>query len=367
MIDFVPLEYYASYFFQIILAISLITYFHTLVLNGYEQKAYIFARSTSLILLLFLIFYIGLRPISGRYFVDMSTYAQTFQQFKNGMKIKPGGDLGFEIFLQTCSQVMTVEIFFLLCAGIYILPLYIASKHYSKEYYFYIFLLLVSSLSFWTYGTNGIRNGMATSLFVLALSYFEKSKVKMVLLFAVSVLFHKSMWLPILALIVSLFVKDTRKYFMFWGLSILLSLVMGGFWVQLFASLGFQDDRLSSYLTTQADPSQFSSTGFRFDFLIYSAAPLGLAYFYVIKKGFNDHVYKHILHTYIIVNAFWIMVIRANFSNRFAYLSWFLMALVVGYPLFKGVFWENQFKKVGTVLLFYYGFTYFMFYYFQLR
>jgi len=366
MIDFIPLKDYAYYFYQIICAIFLITYLHTLVLNGHEQRTYNYNRNLSILLLLFTIPYIGLRPISGRYFVDMKTYAQTFEQFKNGMPIKPGGDLGFELFLKISSQTMTVELFFLMCAMIYIIPLFLAAKNWFPNYYFFAFLLLVGSFSFWTYGTNGIRNGMATSLFIYGLSYVRKNHLKMIVIIALSVMFHKSMTLPALALATTFFLTDTKKYFMFWGLSILLSLVMGGFWVQLFASMGFGDDRLAGYLTAQADPNQFSSTGFRFDFLIYSAAPLALAYFYVIKKGFDDVVYKHILHTYIIANAFWIMVIRANFSNRFAYLSWFLMALVVGYPLFKSIFWDHQFKKIGIVLLAYYSFTYLMFYYYQL-
>src|SRR5690606_25516860 len=232
-------------------------------------------------LLLFTIPYIGLRPISGRYFVDMKTYAQTFEQFKNGMPIKRGGDLGFELFLKISSQTMTVELFFLMCAMIYIIPLFLAAKNWFPNYYFFAFLLLVGSFSFWTYGTNGIRNGMATSLFIYGLSYVRKNHLKMIVIIALSVMFHKSMTLPALALATTFFLTDTKKYFMFWGLSILLSLVMGGFWVQLFASMGFGDDRLAGYLTAQADPNQFSSTGFRFDFLIYSAAPLALAYFYV--------------------------------------------------------------------------------------
>lgn len=367
MIDFIPLKDYAFYFFQIIFIICLITYFHTLVLTGYDQKTFNYNKITTLLLTSFLVLYIGLRPISEYYFVDMATYAETFYQFKNGMEIKPGGDIAFELFLKISSKIMSVEVFFLICAMIYIIPLLKASKNWSTNYYLFLFLLLVASFSFWTYGTNGIRNGMAGSIFILGLSYIRKNHVKMIGLLIISMLFHKSMILPTMALAISFVLTDTRKYFMFWGLSIILSLVMGSFWVQLFTSLGFGDDRLSGYLSAQADPSKFSSTGFRFDFLIYSAAPLALAYFYTIKKGFNDIVYKHILHTYLIANAFWIMVIRANFSNRFAYLSWFIMALVVGYPLFKNLFWNNQFKKVGVVIMAYYAFTYFMFYYYEFR
>jgi len=64
----------------------------------------------------------------------------------------------------------------------------------------------------------------------------------------------------------------------------------------------------------------------------------------------------------LICNAMWIMINTASFSNRFAYISWFLMGLVICYPYLKEVFWEKQFHKIGIITLLYFGFTYFMSY-----
>tara|TARA_R110002051_G_scaffold304626_2_gene374080 strand:- start:2489 stop:3547 length:1059 start_codon:yes stop_codon:yes gene_type:complete len=351
---------------NIILCICGFTFLHTLVLQESDVKVLMYNRWISFVLLVFLLVYIGTRPING-VFVDMTTYAQTFQQFKLGL-IKPGkGDIGFEYFIYYCSQLTSVEMFFFICAFIYVVPLFIACKKWFPKHYFFAFLMLVASFSFWTYGTNGIRNGMATSLFIWALSYLPKNLKAAIPIFALSLMFHKSMLLPLLALGITFIMTDTKKYYFFWLFSIFLSITMGGIWESLFASMGFGDDRLAGYLTAAADAKKFSSTGFRYDFLLYSAAPLVLAYFYVFKKGFSDPLYKHILHTYMIANAFWIMVIRANFSNRFAYLSWFLMALVVVYPLLKEVFWHKQFKKLGIITLVYYGFTYAMYFYYEYR
>ncbi len=363
MIDFVPIEEYSNFFYQFILVICLVTLFHTLVLRGNEVKVINFNRVFALFTLLAVLLYIGLRPING-IFVDMTTYAYSFNQFKNGAAIDPNGDLGFQYFMKFASQIMPVEAFFFLCAFIYIIPLYIACKNWFPYYYFFPFLILIGSFSFWTYGVNGMRNGMATSLFVLALSYVYKNKKLAIFFFILSVSFHKSMLLLLFSYIITYFITDTKKYYLFWFLSIILSLTMGSFWENLFASLGFGDDRLSSYLTATADESKFSSTGFRFDFLIYGAAPLAFAYYYIFKKGFKSIEYNRILHTYIIANAFWIMVIRANFSNRFAYLSWFLMGIVIAYPLFKKEMMPNQFKKIGIITLCYYAFTYAMFNYY---
>ena len=45
------------------------------------------------------------------------------------------------------------------------------------------------------------------------------------------------------------------------------------------------------------------------------------------------------------------MVIKAGFSNRFAYLSWFIYPLVLAYGVIRLHIWEDQDKKAGLILL----------------
>lgn len=362
MFDFVPLNIYSKVFINAIFLTCIMTFVFTSAPEE-DWKTANYSKYGSIILLLFSLLYIGFRPING-VFVDMMTYAQTFQQYRLGA-LHPGeGDVGFEYYIYFATKIMTVEFFFFFCAVIYIVSLFVACRNWFPKYYFFAFLLFLGSFSFWTYGTNGIRNGMATSLFVLGVSYLEKNKMLMCFFLLLAISFHQTIALPLLAFIVTFFVTDTKKYYLFWLLSIVLSLAMGSVWIALFESLGFGGDRLSGYLTN-ADSSKFSSTGFRFDFLLYGAAPLVMAYFYIYKNGFEDKMYKNLLHTYIVANSFWIMVIRANFSNRFAYLSWFLMAIIIIYPLLKQHVWNNQLKKIGIVSMAYFSFTYFMSYYYN--
>jgi hypothetical protein len=56
------------------------------------------------------------------------------------------------------------------------------------------------------------------------------------------------------------------------------------------------------------------------------------------------------------------MVVRAAFSNRFAYLSWFLYPIVFTYPLFRMNIWKDQDRKTALILFAYSGFTFFMFF-----
>lgn len=363
MLDFVPIKYYYDIYYYFVLLLCFITFFHTLILKPNDSKTFILNRTASLLLLIVLLIYIGLRPLNG-IFIDMTTYSHIFERFKYG-RYEIESDYGFYFFVLLCTKYASLKMFFFLSACIYIIPLFKASKNWFPNHYFFVFLLFIGSFSFFMYGVNGIRNGMATSLFVLAISYYKKNNFLMTLFFIFSYSFHTSLLLPIVAFIISNHVPDTKKYYFFYILAILLSITMGGIWENIFANLGFGDERFSSYLTSESDSGKFASTGFRYDFLLYSLAPIILSVFYKFKSGYNNIIYDRILHTYIITNAFWIMVIRANFSNRFAYLSWCFMAIVVIYPLLDKNIWKNQFKKIGYVIVIYYLFTFLMYLYYE--
>ncbi len=108
------------------------------------------------------------------------------------------------------------------------------------------------------------------------------------------------------------------------------------------------------------DMSQFSREGFRWDFLLYSTVPIVMGWYICVKRKIQDNWYNVICTVYCLCNAFWIMVIRSAFSNRFAYLSWFIYPIVIAYPLINLPVWEDQDRKTGIILLAYAGFTFFM-------
>ena len=172
--------------------------------------------------------------------------------------------------------------------------------------------------------------------------------------------FHNSMIIPIAAYACTFFINQPKFYLMIWAACIPISLVGGGVFESIFAGLGFEE-RTAGYLTgDEKMAEQFSSTGFRWDFLLYSLLPILAGYFYIVNMKIKDKLYYSIFGTYAAANAFWILVIRANFSNRFAYLSWFLMAIVIFYPLYKYKMFKNQYVVASLLLLAYFGFTYFM-------
>jgi len=83
-----------------------------------------------------------------------------------------------------------------------------------------------------------------------------------------------------------------------------------------------------------------------------------LAAYTIFKRKLYDKTYLLILGTYMYANSFWVLAIRAMFSNRIAYLSWFIYPIVLAYPLLNfEVFKKNHSKKTAWILLAHFGFT----------
>jgi hypothetical protein len=174
---------------------------------------------------------------------------------------------------------------------------------------------------------------------------------------------HRSSLLPITCFFIAIFQTTTRISLIFWLFSIFFSLAFGNVIGDFFQSLNLFEDK-SNYFQDAVNTEvsgEFSRTGFRWDFLLYSAMPVIMIYYSTIKRNFEDKTYTLLSNIYLTSNAFWIMVIRASFSNRFAYLSWFLYPLIISYPLLKFNLSKKQDLITSIILLMYSGFTLFMF------
>lgn len=327
----------------------------------------IFAVILSVIVILF----VGLRPING-YFVDMMMYAHTYNNIYDGIdggSQDKRGEWLFYWFGNFCKRIGLRDTeYFLTIAVIYFGLMATTCWRLMRRNMLVAVLFCFTSFSCFTFGTNGMRNGMASSIMMLAITYLDsKSKIKttvaFLLIFA-SASIHKSMSLPGLCAIVSmLWVKDPKYAIRFWLASIAISAVAGNYVTQFFVNLGF-DDRMESYANLdefgEVMESANEKNGFRIDFILYSVMPIIMARYVTVKRKFKDEMYNIIASTYILANAFWVMVIRSEQSNRIAYLSWFLYPLVIAYPLLRMNIWEEQDRKTGLILLLYAGFTFFM-------
>jgi hypothetical protein len=262
------------------------------------------------------------------------------------------------------AEGLSTQMFFFIVAAGYILSALYAIYRFMPSDPMLGVIFLFCSLMFFPFAVNGLRNGLACHLVLLGACFLLDDKwIIGSLLCLIALGIHRSVMLPIAVIFVSiLFLRNVRLALVFWVASIFISLLAGNAVSEFFSGLGF-DDRMTQYINIE-DMSEFSRVGFRWDFLLYSAAPVVMAWYVCIRRECSDNWYNVLCTVYLLCNAFWIMVIRAAFSNRFAYLSWFLYPIVIAYPLVNCNIREDQDSFTGWVLLAYAGFSVFMWFIF---
>lgn len=354
---YAPVFLYSTSLVSILLAIQYITSpdYHL----QEEKKTILVPIILSIILTLWL----GNRPINGYYFVDTSNYALIYKLHTNSIvNIDWNSEWIWEMIIIICKKLnLDIHAYFTIIEAGYIFSILWAVIRFMPTKSLLGMLFVITSLMFYSFGVNGIRNGLACHIILLGLSFLLDSKYIIGSLFCMIAFgIHKSTMLPIAAIIPAIIFKDKVKYAIYiWLLSIPLSLVAGGAAISFFSSLGF-DDRMSSYTSANNDLTVFSSTGFRWDFLLYSSFPILMIWFVCVKRQIVDYWYNVLAIIYCLCNAFWVLVITAEYSNRFAYLSWFIYPIIIAYPLINLPVWEDQDRKTGFILLAYCGFTLFM-------
>lgn len=294
----------------------------------------------------FIIIYIGLRPDIPA-FVDMQVYSAIFHAHQSGFRNASFPDPAFNITLAFAATVGGLTTFYLLVSTLYVAPQVIAYRRWVGAKWPLALLASASTFSFLAYGTNTIRHGLAASFFLLAFSHRSWT---MYLLFAgASVSFHRSFLIPAIITAVVRLWPNVKAAAAIWIACIPVSLFTGSFWNNLIAKVDVSDERIS-YLTTAQSADTFSRTGFRWDLIAYSA--IGLAFSIVHHyRGEISRTYREILCAYLAINAAWILVIRANYTDRFAYLSWCLLPLVIVYPLLSTNKSGNSTIYMGGVAL----------------
>lgn len=313
-----------------------------------------------------LIFFLGTRPIDN-VFVDMTTYATSFRMAQGtGYLVFP--DWGFNFLTNAVASFAEVETFFFICALAYIAPLIFAALHRHGAWANAAFLALAGGFSFYSYGVNGIRNGIATSLLVAAFAFSDR-KIVMVLLMVIAEGMHKSSLLPIAAFLVAGVFARPIIYFATWMGALVLSYFLGSQLPNYFVGImgSGEDDRLGNYASNAGFGAD--KGGFRPDFVLYSIVPLIISYALAEPTTRKDPFYRRLVCTYLLANSFWLLVMYAAYSNRFAYLSWFMMPWVIIYPFIPKTSQPNQTSGpadvprlglLGLALIAHFAFTYIM-------
>ena len=357
----------ASYYTVYLIIVTIITCFVSYNYSGKNGLVEYSSKSKSswgtFLLALFMVMFIGFRPASS-VFVDMMNYITYYHAFHEGSVFifdKEAENLLFDnYFAWIGSMRLGTTFFFVTIAAIYFICTYIACKRMFPRDTLIAYLVFLAAFSTFSYGTNGIKAGAATTIFLMALSYRENLKI-CVPLILVSLGTHHSMIMVVVAFVLTLIYKNPKVYFAGWCFCLLVAVAHISFFQELFAGiLSDSGDSGADYLITEGD-DWGGKTGFRIDFVLYSVMPILVGYWAVYKKRLQlSKIYTCLLNLYMTLNGTWMLCMYANFTNRIAYLSWFLYPIVLIYPFLNENWGASRYKTLSKVVLAHLGFTLFM-------
>lgn len=362
MKEFSPYYYFVYWLFVMLLTIDKYG-----MLNANQSYMVIYRRDNYKPMIWFSVLFIlifGFRPISEVYFGDTINYAYTYGILQStGVAddfVSWSGDWLFNGIMFMFSQVVDVYFFFAFVLFFYIVLMFVGCKKLDDMHGATLMLFCIGAFSFYGYAVNGIRNGVACSIVILAMAGVCKGeRIWPIILAFIAIGCHKSTALPLACMFFSYFMKDPKLMYIIWGCSFVLSLLFGET-ISSIISLIDYDERLSQNIgdITGNEGELLTASSFRWDFLIYSIIPMILGAYTIFKRKIYDNTYLILLGTYIYANSFWLFVNRTYFSNRYAYLSWFIYPILLAYPLMRWpVFEKSHSQKTALILLAHFGFT----------
>lgn len=355
----IDVDIYISSYFYFLLIVSFVYYLNKG--NVQLKSNYTLAVVLSLVVVLFY----GFREISS-VFGDTRRYCMQYEWMCASPTFDDFKDLGFSALTYALTYLNSPRAYLIVLAVLYIIPILLSYKKAVPEGVYALMVLTIGSFSFYGFGTNGLRNGLSTTFLIIA--FLNPKLLWQILWCSIAFLMHKSALLPIVVFFIAQYYNKPKVFVRFWVGCFLLSLVTRNAIQPLLDTIDIINNDVASaangYLEgsyENFDTGHFSQTGYRWDFLLYGSLPIVLGYRYIFKNGFVDKLYNTLYCTYVGANAFWLFTIYVPYNNRFAYLSWFLYPLIIGYPLVRSKnLIPNPDKRLGLAVLLNYLFTFIM-------
>ena len=344
-----------------LLAVTLMTFFSMSLYGRWGKllKSSNTSQIISIFMFVMVVMFIGTRPVSEKYFVDMAAYRYQYEKMFGDYFLfeRDTENLIWDnLFVWMASQGISFSTWLILVASAYFGLMYLACRKLFGNDVLIAFVTYLGAFSTFSYGTNGMKAGVAASVFLVAMAYRDKLWLSIPIAL-LSYGFHHSMIMVIAAYFVVLFMKNPKYYFVVWIISLIFAALGITYFQTYFA--GFTTEHGSEYLLATEDTTE-AYIGFRPDFILYSAVPIYLGYKILYKYKFKSVTYSFLLRLYIMTNSLWMLCMYASFNNRIAYLSWFIYPIVLIYPFIsreKNLF---QGKYLRWVVYGHLGFTLFM-------
>lgn len=350
-----------------------VTIFTIFAINDYTKWGYKqFLRHNyskmplALFISIFLTLFIGFRPVDG-IFSDMVPYNNFYYFFYFGEPFhfdKNVTNFIFDnLYYWMASLKLDIYVFFMLIAIIYFTCILWASKLIFPKDTLLAFVVYLGAFSTFSFATNGIKAGSAAAIYLVALGYYcQNKKILAVFFLWLSLGFHHSMMVPIVAFVIAHYYKNPKAYLYGWFFCLLMAILHVTVFMRLFS--GFSDEQGIGYLQTTQN-TKLNVSGFRPDFYLYSAIPIFIGYYLIVNKKIKSNMYHFLWCTYTLTNCVFLLCTYGKFINRIAYLSWLMLPFVLLFPFLNIKWSKQQSQYLKQIVMGHIGFTLFMFFYYS--
>ena len=208
-----------------------------------------------------------------------------------------------------------------------------------------LFFLFWTSFFIQSLAINVIRQGVAVSFLLLALSsYYNKNNLKAILYCIIAIGFHKSATIPIIVFFLTAILPIWSSILLYF---VCIIVSVKGFGILDIASK-FIGSNISGeaqvYLTFQ---DQSYQVGFRPQFVLFNTFFLiafSILYFFRVNLGNDIKYYSRLLKMYIINSCIFFLMFQLPFSDRWGINAWVLIPVLL-MPFLKE---HDRYKVIFT-------------------
>lgn len=281
-----------------------------------------------------LVLYIGFRDIFFS-IGDTPTYRDHYLSMVEGTYSHwRSRDILYEYLVRFSAIFQSVSFHFILVSLGIIIPYIVWSKRHFKQRHHWIVLLFLAHPFFLAYASNGIRFGLASSIFILALS--QSKKIFQYLLFLVAGLFHATLFLPAIVWFIASYKKIPLWFYLIFSLFLnLIALIFKSSWYSFFLSIFPKEYffRLHFYLENLSKNAIQNFGGFRWDFWLYGFIYILWIVWVIYRKQWKNLEFERYAKSYIILHGLVPLFYFVVFANRFGSIAWIFIPMLLALPL----------------------------------
>src|SRR5690606_13385705 len=221
-------------------------------------------------------------------------------------------DVFYDFLSYSFAKLLGFQELLVFCAFLYVFGAYYGLKKIFKENLYLPFIVFLISPYFFTSGINVMRSGVAASLFLVGLGmYYDKRKFFLTFFcFFVSVLFHISMFVPLMFFILARYLKNTKVIFIAWLLSIVVGMLNINIVRVVVESIVVLEDRVGDYVINEGERSFWTN------FAIFGAFPVLFAIYNVLVLKYKHDFYIWLLNGYMLIHMPYIMLLNSEYALR---------------------------------------------------